>query len=148
MNATIGGPHSSFTALANSAGGASSLMAHFLDGLKNVKKWGPPRVKSNPKSLQETDFAKAMNTFEDRSESEDLPKLENFDDYFEELMEAKEDKPDVSLVQQDLVQSKGPSSSTNLSDCEYRPLCDSLRFSSDLPANLVKRLMMFYQPLW
>ena len=86
INATIGGPHSSFNVLANEAGGASPLMAHFFDGLKKFKKWGPPSIKSNPMSAEEVEFAKAMNTCEDRSGLEDLLLLENAEEYMEELL--------------------------------------------------------------
>ena len=44
-NAVIGGPHSTFTHLSsNVVGNPSALMSFLVDGLKNYKKFGPPKV--------------------------------------------------------------------------------------------------------
>ena len=46
-NAVIGGPHSSFSILAQKAGGAASLLAHFTEGLQAYKRWdGAPKIKN------------------------------------------------------------------------------------------------------
>ena len=39
INATIGGPHTSFDVLAEQVGGAAPLMAHFLAGLQKFEEW-------------------------------------------------------------------------------------------------------------
>ena len=52
-NACLGGPHSSFAALASGAGGVTQLLAHFVDGLQSFKDTGPPRIKSVQMSKDE-----------------------------------------------------------------------------------------------
>ena len=48
FNAVIGGPHSSFSILAEKAGGTASLLAHFTEGLQAYRSWdgGAPRIKN------------------------------------------------------------------------------------------------------
>ena len=47
-NAMIGGPHESFDFLANVAGGAPALLAHFTEGLVRFIAGAVPIIKSNP----------------------------------------------------------------------------------------------------
>ena len=56
----IGGPHSSFSALANLAGGTPQLIAAFVDGLQNYQKCGPPALKSNPFTGEELLMAQSF----------------------------------------------------------------------------------------
>ena len=63
-NALIGGPHTSFQFLANKAGNAANLLAHFTEGLKSLRTFGPPKIPSNPMTLQEEMFAIAHNAQE------------------------------------------------------------------------------------
>ena len=72
INATIGRTHSSFEFLADLHGGAAGLMSMFLAGIQQFKRWGPPSIKSNPVTLEETEFAKIMNSTEEDSISEEL----------------------------------------------------------------------------
>ena len=58
FNACLGGPHSSFAALASGAGGVTQLLAHFVDGLQSFKDTGPPRIKSVPMSKDEIGFVR------------------------------------------------------------------------------------------
>ena len=58
FDSCIGGPHSSFSALAGLAGGTPQLIAAFVDGLQTYKQWGPPSIASIPLSLDEIDHAK------------------------------------------------------------------------------------------
>ena len=47
FNAVIGGPHSSFSILAEKAGGTASLLAHFTEGLQAFRRCdGAPRIKN------------------------------------------------------------------------------------------------------
>ena len=61
MNAIIGGPHTSFQFLAEKAGNTAKLLAHFTEGLMNLRKLGPPRIPVNPLSQEDEIFAKAYN---------------------------------------------------------------------------------------
>ena len=63
-NALIGGPHTSFQFLANKAGNAANLLAHFTEGLKNLRTFGPPKIPTNPMTLEEEVFAIAHNAQE------------------------------------------------------------------------------------
>ena len=65
-NALIGGPHSSFQYLANKAGNAALLLAHFTEGLMNLRLLGPPRIPANPLTTEEEEFAKLHNAEEYR----------------------------------------------------------------------------------
>ena len=53
--ACIGGPHSSFAAFAGELGGTARLIAHFVDGLKAFREFGPSSIKSM--NLQQIDFS-------------------------------------------------------------------------------------------
>ena len=55
-NACIGGPHSSFAALAAELGGTARLIAHFIDGLKTFRDFGPPRIKTLDLSQNEEEL--------------------------------------------------------------------------------------------
>ena len=57
-DACLGGPHSSFAALADGAGGVARLLSHFVQGLQTFKDSGPPRITSLPMSNEEVWFAK------------------------------------------------------------------------------------------
>ena len=73
FNSCIGGPHSSFTALAGLAGGAPQLIASFIDGLQTYRQCGAPRISSIAMSEDEIVFAKEFNA---REEFRDLAALE------------------------------------------------------------------------
>ena len=60
----IGGPHKSFKVLAEQAGNASNLMAHFVDGLQHFEKLGPPKLHSPTISWNDIQFAQLMNKTE------------------------------------------------------------------------------------
>ena len=60
-DACIGGPHSSFTALADGAGGVSQLLVHFIDGLKLFREKGPGRISSIRMTEEEVYFEKQYN---------------------------------------------------------------------------------------
>ena len=75
VNALIGGPHSSFQFLAQKAGNAGALLAHFTEGLQRLRQLGPPRIPSNPMTLEEEMFAKIQNAAE-YNEVQELLNLE------------------------------------------------------------------------
>ena len=76
FDSCIGGPHSSFSALASLAGGTSQLIAAFVDGLSTYKQWGPPVIKSIPLSQEENYAAKQFNLEEMSFEESGLIKDE------------------------------------------------------------------------
>ena len=45
FNSCIGGPHTSFTALAGEIGGTARLIAHFVEGLQEFRQMGAPKLK-------------------------------------------------------------------------------------------------------
>ena len=65
-NALIGGPHSSFKILSGMAGSVGRLLAHFSEGLMNIRKLGAPRIPVNPLSIEEERFALLHNSVEYR----------------------------------------------------------------------------------
>ena len=79
MNAIIGGPHTSFQFLAEKAGNTAKLLAHFTEGLMNLRKLGPPRIPVNPLSQEDEIFAKAYN-MEEQQEIFDLASKEKTGD--------------------------------------------------------------------
>ena len=93
-NACIGGPHSSFTAMADSAGGVTQLIVHFVDGLKAFRESGPGRISSIRMTEEEVSFAKKYNAdegelleFEEIAAEEELEELAES----EESISAEED---------------------------------------------------------
>ena len=60
----IGGPHKSFRLLAEQAGNASNLMAHFVDGLQQFGKLGPPKLYTPMVTWDDVQFAQQMNKAE------------------------------------------------------------------------------------
>ena len=60
----IGGPHSSFAALSDIAGGTARLLAHFMDGLKVFREWGPPKIRTICMTEEEAEFARTYNCAE------------------------------------------------------------------------------------
>ena len=65
-NALIGGPHTSFQALAGRAGNVSALLTHFTEGLNSLRSLGAPRIPLNPMTLEEEMFAMVHNAVEYR----------------------------------------------------------------------------------
>ena len=55
-NAIIGGPHTSFQALADKVGNVGALLTHFTEGLKHLRSLGPPRIPVNPLSTEDEFF--------------------------------------------------------------------------------------------
>ena len=127
INATIGGPHTSFHMMADNVGGAASLMIHFLDGLKKFKKWGPPAIRDNPVSIEEQYMAKMMNVAEGDSVFKELAAAEAAEDYIEELIETEVTTSD-SLHLQQIISTAEDTVFMNV--CECRRLCDSLNRDS------------------
>ena len=64
FDACIGGPHSSFNALADAAGGTARLVAHFMDGLKTWRLMGAPKIKRMNMTKEEIKFAEDFNVAE------------------------------------------------------------------------------------
>ena len=79
VNALIGGPHSSFQFLAEKAGNVGALLAHFTQGLQQLRQLGPPRIPINPLSVEEELFAINHNATESE-EVKQLVDLERFGD--------------------------------------------------------------------
>ena len=93
INATIGGPHTSFKMLAEQTGGAAPLMAHFLAGLEKFKKWAPPSIGHIPSTVDENHIAKMMNNAEGDSIFQELEREELAEEYIAELIEAEDVEP-------------------------------------------------------
>ena len=64
----IGGPHRSFQALAEQTGSPSYLMAHFIEGLKNFRSFGAPKIQGPIMTWEDVEFAKSMT----KAEVEDI----------------------------------------------------------------------------
>ena len=60
----IGGPHKSFASLAHKCGDTVRLLACFVEGLQDFKKFGPPKIKGPLMSLSEIEFAEEMSRVE------------------------------------------------------------------------------------
>ena len=60
----IGGPHKSFEIVAGQVGNIPALIAHFVEGLRDYKTWGAPKIPSLPFTLEEEQFACRMNSLE------------------------------------------------------------------------------------
>ena len=126
INATIGGPHTSFTALADQVGGAAPLMAHFLAGLQQYKKWGPPSIKVNPFSHEEEMYAKLMNASNGDTWTEELMEVERAEECLEELLDV-DDNTTESLKLKDMVKSQGNVSSICMvSVCQCGSICPAI----------------------
>ena len=148
INATIGGPHSSFRALADHIGGSAPLMAHFLAGLQQFKKWGPPSIKVNPFTYEEESYAKIMNASNGDTTSEELIEVEQAEEYLEDLLDDDEISPDSLKVKELISSAIGDSKSAMISVCQCGSICNALNkpnspadpgnvTGSDLPADLV-----------
>ena len=61
FNATIGGPHESFTVLANYFGSIPVFLAHLQTQLDNFNKFGPPKISYALMSKEDLMFAKQYN---------------------------------------------------------------------------------------
>ena len=90
INATIGGPHSSFEVLAEQHGGAQPVMAMFLAGLEKFKRWGPPSIQVNPLTDEEVEYAKTMNCLEGDDVLSELMQVEQAEEFLEKVIEEKD----------------------------------------------------------
>ena len=63
-NSCLGGPHSSFNALAEKVGGTARLLTHFLKGLEVYRQWGPPKITCVSMTDEEIDLARKFNANE------------------------------------------------------------------------------------
>ena len=84
----IGGPHSSFAALADSAGGAARLLGYFIDGLKTFRQLGPPKLTSINMNDDEVAVAKAYNAAE--GEFVEFAELSNVTDIESDMSESED----------------------------------------------------------
>ena len=128
INATIGGPHSSFEALADHLGGAMPVMALFLAGLEKFKRWGPPSIQANPITLEEIEFAKSMNSVEGDLIMEELLQVERAEEYLEEVWEDKECATELSKLKQ---AASGDNSYEQviITVCDCQSICPALNKS-------------------
>ena len=78
FDSCIGGPHSSFTALAGLAGGTSQLIASFIDGLQSYRQWGAPKI--NSISMSEEELLLAMEFNKEELGLTELVQLDSADD--------------------------------------------------------------------
>ena len=77
----IGGPHKSFDVYAGHVGGASQLLAHFVQGLNEYRTYGAPKLEYMPCSYEEEMFAKQLNSVEgDMPEFKASLELDRLDD--------------------------------------------------------------------
>ena len=97
-NSCIGGPHSSFTTLAGEVGGTARLLAHFVDGLKEFRDWGPPKLQSISMTDSEVRMAIKYNAMENSmSEVTDFD-AEDFPDEDDEAIEQVEEHCDHCTI--------------------------------------------------
>ena len=125
INATIGGPHSSFEALAGQHGGAASVLALFLAGLEKFTKWGPPSIKANPFTLEEVELAKTLNSFDGDQMSEELMQVERAEEYLEAVWNDESITAEKIKVNQ-AATSEVISSKVILTVCECQSLCQAM----------------------
>ena len=80
FNGMIGGPHTTFTALAENVGGHSRLLSMFVDGLAKWRSLGPMKLTQFEMSSKEELFA-CVSNFENENEDPELRSkvLEDFD---------------------------------------------------------------------
>ena len=128
INATIGGPHSSFNLMADSFGGAASLMVHFVNGLERFQQWGPPSIPDNPFTVEENNLAKLLNCSEGDPIYQDLADVEEIEDYLEERIESNVNTQDAVELEQ-LIATSGEI--TSFVVCECKKLCTSLNFNKN-----------------
>ena len=64
FNACLGGPHTSFTALAEQAGGTARLLTHFVNGLEQYRQSGPPRISSIDMTEEEIIQVRKLNVLD------------------------------------------------------------------------------------
>ena len=60
----IGGPHISFEVLSQQAGDVTRLMAHFVEGIKNIENMGAPDLHGPVMTWEDIQFATRMNKLE------------------------------------------------------------------------------------
>ena len=140
INATIGGPHTSFELMSDSVGGPATLLIHFLNGLEKFKKWGPPSITDNPQSMEENYLAKMMNSAEGEPVYKELADMEDAEEYIEELIEMEHVTPD-SVHFQELISVA--QDAVNLTVCECRRLCSSLNRNQPAPPSGGDEVAMF-----
>ena len=102
----IGGPHKSFDLYAGHIGGASQLLAHFVQGLEEYRTYGAPKIPEMPTTYEEAKRAKNLNCLEgDMKEFETVSKFDELDEMIEDeifdLDNSSEaqvyDLPDINL---------------------------------------------------
>ena len=123
INATIGGPHTSFSLMADCLGGSAKLLMHFVNGLERFKHWGPPPITDNPFCDEENSLAKLLNRVDGDQIYEDLTAMEAAEEYIEELVESKYSTPDTIYLQQIISTAEN---TINITVCECNRLCDSV----------------------
>ena len=86
-NGCIGGPHKSFASLVDKCGDTVRLLACFVEGLEDFKKFGPPKIEGPMMTLQDLEFAEEMNKAELEEIVGHLPEVidmeeeQNFEEY-------------------------------------------------------------------
>ena len=114
-------------------------MAHFLAGLEQFKRWGPPSITKNPMSLEEERYAISMNVAEGDSIFEELNLIEEAEDYIEEILEAEEETDDSNKMKKLVLDCDDDY--VKLSVCECNQLCSSLNQpvedNPDMSSNLI-----------
>ena len=94
FNSCIGGPHSSFTALAGDVGGTAQLLALFVDGLQTFRQWGPPKIETI--SMTETEIALAKQYNAEEGEMAEL--AEYLEEEFALDSDSEEDSPSTCCL--------------------------------------------------
>ena len=133
INATIGGPHTSFNLMADNVGGSANLLMHFASGLEKFKQWGPPSITDNPFTCEESTFAKMLNCAEGDDSFTELVQLENAEDYIEEIIQSSHETPDSLKLQQLVATCSDP---VSLVLCECNRICTSV--NSKISVNSAK----------
>ena len=132
--AMIGGPHSSFDALAGLSGGVSRVVAQFVQGLENYRSgnWMPPKIPINPVCAEEIMYAETMNTYEGDYIMKEAFQVEQdrskFLEPYEDILEIVEKEGPCSDV------CNPPTVTCNSCDTDYVPdiwLADIIALESD-----------------
>ena len=132
----IGGPHASFRVLAEQAGGAANLMCTFVDGLKQYKNMGAPKIQAPLMTHEDIYFAKEKNIAEiqdlgceiNSAEDEEINLLTTLD----ENSISEEDGLSTSMVCDLLCSYCGSSNRESLKD-ELEDIYKMMKDSANIP---------------
>ena len=94
------------------------MLAHFIEGIKQYRSWGPPKLDSLPMTCEELRFAQELNSWEgDVEELSTVTLMNKADDYFDDKLNQNDIEVPVSDVSEEGIHAKENCT------CEELPLC-------------------------